>query len=59
MGADYDDDIAKGINYQRCLKKKSKNSATTTHQKQKDKVVKIQATYFITYGNAFFTASIF
>ena len=56
MGADYNDDIAKGINYQRWLKKKSKNSATTAHQKQKDRVVKIQATYFITYGNAFFTA---
>ena len=60
MGADYDDDIAQGINYRRWIQiKRVKNSATTTQQQGKNRAVTIQATKLITYGDDLFTTSIF
>ena len=59
MGADYDDEISQGMNYRHWIHiKKFKNSATMTQQKIKCRMVTIRAENFITYDDAFFTASI-
>ena len=60
IGAECDDDITQGINYQRCIKiKEWKKSATMTQKQRKARTLTIWATNLIIYDNALLTMSIF